>query len=158
QMGVAFPELAAQQARIEQVLKQEEERFGLTLEHGMKILEAALAELPNQGQLDGQTVFTLYDTYGFPVDLTADICRERDIQVDIEGFESAMARQRAQARAAGKFKMDQQLSYDGDDTRFEGYEQLQTQATVVALYHEDTAVSLLQAGERGIEVLGQRPL
>src|SRR5690625_1211891 len=157
QMGAAFPELASHQDRIVQVLKQEEERFGQTLEHGMKILEGALAEVPARGQLDGQTVFTLYDTYGFPVDLTADICRERDIAVDIEGFESAMARQRAQARAAGKFKMDQQLSYDGAETRFEGYEQLQTQATVVALYHEDTAVSLLQAGESGVVVLDNTP-
>src|SRR5690606_7246366 len=85
QMGDAYPELAAQQSRVEQVIKQEEERFSETLEHGMKILDAALAGVAEKGTLDGQTLFTLYDTYGFPVDLTADICRERDVQVDHEG-------------------------------------------------------------------------
>src|SRR5690606_40355015 len=90
EMGDAYPELAKQQARVEQVLRQEEERFSETLEHGMKILDAALSDVQEGGQLDGQTVFTLYDTYGFPVDLTADICREKGVQVDLEGFDQAM--------------------------------------------------------------------
>src|SRR5690606_32647671 len=90
QMGEAYPELATNQARIEQVLRQEEQRFSETLENGMRILEGALDDLPESGRLDGQTLFTLYDTYGFPVDLTADICRERNVEVDLEGFEVAM--------------------------------------------------------------------
>lgn len=105
EMGEAYPELAATAERVAQVLKQEEERFGETLEHGMRILDGALANVPKGGQLDGTTLFTLYDTYGFPVDLTADICREREVDVDMAGFEVAMERQRDQARAAGKFKM-----------------------------------------------------
>lgn len=157
QMGQAYPELAAQQDRIAQVLKQEEERFSLTLEHGMKILDAALAAVPENGRLDGQTLFTLYDTYGFPVDLTADICREREVDVDLEGFESAMARQRDQARAAGKFKATEGLSYSGGDTRFEGYERLQTQGQVVALYVDGTSVDSITAGQDGIVVLDVTP-
>lgn len=95
-----------------QVLRQEEERFGETLEHGMKILDGALAKVAKGDPLDGTTLFTLYDTYGFPVDLTADICREREVEVDMAGFEAAMQRQREQARAAGKFKMAEGLSYE----------------------------------------------
>ena len=98
EMGEAYPELAAIAERVAQVLKQEEERFGETLEHGMRILDGALAGVAKGGQLDGTTLFTLYDTYGFPVDLTADICRERDVDVDMAGFEAAMERQRDQAR------------------------------------------------------------
>lgn len=97
EMGEAYPELAAIAERVAQVLKQEEERFGETLEHGMRILDGALAGVAKGGQLDGTTLFTLYDTYGFPVDLTADICRERDVDVDMAGFEAAMERQRDQA-------------------------------------------------------------
>ncbi|MFA7681199.1 MAG: alanine--tRNA ligase, partial [Pigmentiphaga sp.] len=111
EMGDAYPELREQAARVEQVLRQEEERFGETLEHGMRILDVALAKLGEGATLDGETLFTLYDTYGFPVDLTADICRERQIEVDLAGFEQAMNRQREQARAAGKFKMATGLSY-----------------------------------------------
>ena len=130
QMGDAYPELANNAARVEQVLRQEEERFGETLEHGMKILDTALAALPaaqkDQAQiLDGNTLFTLYDTYGFPVDLTADICRERGVDVDQAGFDVAMDRQRDQARAAGKFKMAEGLVYSGAQTVFEGYDHLQ---------------------------------
>ena len=99
EMGEAYPELAAIAERVAQVLKQEEERFGETLEHGMRILDGALAGVAKGGQLDG-TTFTLYDTYGFPVDLTADICRERDVDVDMAGFEAAMERQRDQAPRA----------------------------------------------------------
>src|SRR3546814_18692746 len=105
-MGSAYPELVAQQARVEQVLRQEEERFSETLEHGMKILDTALAAIPENGLLDGQTLFTLYDTYGFPVDLTADICRESNVQVDLDGFEVAMGHQqigRASCRGRGQY-------------------------------------------------------
>ena len=133
EMGQAYPELAKTAARVEQVLRQEEERFGETLEHGMKILDVALAALPAvkpgsaaAPMLDGNTVFTLYDTYGFPFDLTADICRERNVEVDQAGFDTAMDRQRDQARAAGKFKMAEGLVYQGALTNFEGYEHLQT--------------------------------
>lgn len=157
QMGQAYPELIAQQDRIAQVLKQEEERFSLTLEHGIKILDAALANLPENGQLDGQTLFTLYDTYGFPVDLTADICRERHIDIDLPGFETAMTRQRDQARAAGKFKVAEGLQYSGEDTLFQGYDHLQTQAKVVALYIDGSAVNSVSAGQEAIVVLDTTP-
>lgn len=157
QMGDAYPELAAQQSRVEQVLKQEEERFSETLEHGMKILDAALASVAENGVLDGQTLFTLYDTYGFPVDLTADICRERNVQVDHEGFELAMNRQREQARAAGKFKAVEGLSYSGADTRFEGYEHMQAQGKVTALYVDGAAVDTVTAGQHAIVVLDTTP-
>ncbi|HUH87393.1 MAG TPA: alanine--tRNA ligase [Pusillimonas sp.] len=157
QMGDAYPELAANQARIEQVLRQEEERFSETLENGMKILESALSSLPENGRLDGQTLFTLYDTYGFPVDLTADICRERNVEVDVEGFEAAMARQRDQARAAGKFKAVEGLSYQGAETRFDGYENLQGQGTVTALYVNGASVERIEAGADAIVVLDATP-
>lgn len=157
EMGAAYPELVQQQARIEQILQQEEERFRETLEHGMKILESALAALPAQGVLDGQTLFTLYDTYGFPVDLTADICRERDVEVDLEGFEIAMERQREMARASGKFKVAADLRYEGVATQFEGYEQLTAQGTVTALYVDGTSVDRITAGQEAVVVLDITP-
>ena len=157
QMGGAYPELAAQQARVEQVLRQEEERFGETLENGMRILESALTALPAGQALDGQTLFTLYDTYGFPVDLTADICRERDIPVDLDGFEQAMAHQREQARAAGKFKAAADLSYDGVSTRFDGYDHLEGQATVTALYVDGVSVPSVAQGQQAVVVLDATP-
>ena len=157
QMGQAYPELANQQVRVEQVLRQEEERFSETLENGMKILEAALANVPAQGTLDGQTLFTLYDTYGFPVDLTADICRERDVQVDHDGFEVAMQHQRQQARAAGKFKAAEDLVYNGKETVFHGYESLQTEGTITALYVEGVSVTAVEAGQDAIVVLDNTP-
>ena len=158
EMGEAYPELAAIAERVAQVLKQEEERFGETLEHGMRILDGALAGVAKGGQLDGTTLFTLYDTYGFPVDLTADICRERDVDVDMAGFEAAMERQRDQARAAGKFKMAEGLSYEGADTRFEGYEQLELSgAKVTALYVDGTQVQQVQAGQSAVVVLDATP-
>ncbi|GAA0221692.1 alanine--tRNA ligase [Castellaniella daejeonensis] len=157
QMGAAYPELAAQQNRVEQVLRQEEERFGETLENGMRILESALAALPAGQALDGQTLFTLYDTYGFPVDLTADICRERSIPVDLDGFEQAMAHQREQARAAGKFKAAADLSYDGVATRFDGYDHLEGQATVTALYVDGVSVSSISQGQQAVVVLDATP-
>lgn len=162
QMGEAYPELAKNAARVEQVLRQEEERFGETLEHGMKILDAALAALPaalkDQAQiLDGNTLFTLYDTYGFPVDLTADICRERGVEVDQAGFDVAMDRQRDQARAAGKFKMAEGLSYSGAQTVFEGYDHLQRSGKILALYVGGASVARVQAGQEAIVVLENTP-
>lgn len=157
QMGEAYPELIAQQARIEQVLRQEEERFSETLEHGLKILEAALATLPAGQALDGQTLFTLYDTYGFPVDLTADICREREVEVDLAGFETAMQRQREQARAAGKFKAAADLAYEGVHTDFQGYEHLRTHSTITALYVDGLSVNGIHAGQEAVVVLDTTP-
>ena len=158
EMGDAYPELAQAAARVAQVLKQEEERFGETLEHGMKILDAALAGIAKGGQLDGNTLFTLYDTYGFPVDLTADICREREVEIDMAGFEAAMERQRDQARAAGKFKMAEGLSYEGAQTRFEGYEHLELSgAKVAALYVDGTQVQHVKAGQDAVVVLDATP-
>jgi len=162
QMGEAYPELAKNTARVEQVLRQEEERFGETLEHGMKILDAALTALPaaqkDQAQiLDGNTLFTLYDTYGFPVDLTADICRERGVEVDQAGFDVAMDRQRDQARAAGKFKMAEGLSYAGAQTIFEGYDHLQRAGKVLALYVGGASVARVEAGQEAIVVLDTTP-
>jgi alanyl-tRNA synthetase len=157
QMGEAYPELAKQASRVEQVLRQEEERFGETLEHGMKILDQALAGLAKGAVLDGQTLFTLYDTYGFPVDLTADICREREVEVDQAGFEIAMDKQREQARAAGKFKMAEGLEYSGDQTVFEGYEHLQADGKVLAIYVGGAQVERVSAGQDAIVVLDRTP-
>jgi len=158
QMGAAYPELAEQQQRIEEVLKQEEERFIETLDHGMKILEEALSNLTAGAVLDGQTLFTLYDTYGFPVDLTADICRERDVAVDFQGFDAAMEVQRNRARAAGKFKAAEGLVYDGVATDFKGYKQLAVDdATIQALYVDGTAVTEVSAGQAAVVVLDITP-
>ena len=157
QMGEAYPELAKQAARVEQVLRQEEERFGETLEHGMKILDHALANLAKGAVLDGHTLFTLYDTYGFPVDLTADICREREVEVDLAGFEVAMDKQREQARAAGKFKMAEGLDYSGEQTTFEGYDHLQADGKVLAIYVGGAQVDRVSAGHEAIVVLDRTP-
>ena len=155
QMGEAYPELAQEAGRVEQVLKAEEERFGETLENGMRILEGALTREDNV--LDGEMVFTLYDTFGFPVDLTADIARERGKTVDIAGFEQAMSRQREQARAAGKFKSAAAVEYSGDKTRFRGYDSLEARGRVVALYVGGAAVERVQAGDAAIVVLDETP-
>jgi len=160
EMGVAYPELAQAQQRVTDVLKQEEERFGETIENGMEILEGALADLAKRGvtTLDGELAFKLHDTYGFPLDLTADVCRERSISVDEAAFDAAMARQREQARAAGKFKMATALEYDGDKTRFQGYDRLALEgAKVTALYVDGTSVTSLKAGQQGIVVLDTTP-
>ncbi|ALS61036.1 alanine--tRNA ligase [Pandoraea norimbergensis] len=160
EMGVAYPELAQAQQRVTDVLKQEEERFGETIENGMEILEGALADLAKRGvtTLDGELAFKLHDTYGFPLDLTADVCRERSITVDEAAFDAAMARQREQARAAGKFKMATALEYDGDKTRFQGYDRLALEgAKVTALYVDGTSVTTLKAGQQGIVVLDTTP-
>jgi alanyl-tRNA synthetase len=159
EMGGAYPELTEMRSRIEGVLKQEEERFGETLEHGMKILDGALGRLGSGDArlLDGETVFLLYDTYGFPVDLTADICRERGIAVDHAGFEQAMERQREQARAAGKFRMAAGVEYSGSKTKFVGYDYLTAEAKVVAMYVDGTAVNEVRAGQNAIIVLDMTP-
>ncbi|MBV8667306.1 MAG: alanine--tRNA ligase, partial [Burkholderiaceae bacterium] len=155
EMGAAYPELADAAPRVEQVLKQEEERFGETLEHGMKILEAALAK--DGKHLDGETAFTLYDTYGFPLDLTADICRERNVTLDEVGFDAAMERQKTTARAAGKFKMNAAVEYTGDKNIFVGYDKLTQQGKIVALYVEGSAVQEIKAGQQAIVVLDTTP-
>ena len=154
-MGDAYPELRANQTRIEQIIKAEEERFAETLEHGMKILEGKLAG--GEKMLDGETAFMLYDTYGFPLDLTADITRERGVNVDQAGFETAMKQQRDQARAAGKFKVAAGIEYKGDKTQFVGYEKLTQQAKVIALYRDDVSVDQLNSEETGTVVLDTTP-
>ena len=155
EMGVAYPELADAGERVAQVLKQEEERFGETLEHGMKILEAALAK--DSKHLDGNTAFTLYDTYGFPLDLTADICRERNVTLDEAGFDAAMAHQKQTARAAGKFKMAAAIDYQGEKSKFVGYEQLSHDSKVIALYVDGAEVKQISAGQAAIVVLDVTP-
>jgi alanyl-tRNA synthetase len=155
EMGAAYPELQEAASRIEQVLRQEEERFGETLEHGMKILEAALAR--NAAGLDGETAFMLYDTYGFPLDLTADICRERNVELDEAGFAIAMERQKSTARAVGRFRMTAGIEYSGGKTRFVGYDVLVQQAKVVALYVDGSAVNEIKAGQDAVVVLDTTP-
>jgi alanyl-tRNA synthetase len=155
-MGEAYPELRDAAPRVIEVLRQEEERFGETLEHGMQILDAALA--PRPSVLDGETAFKLYDTYGFPLDLTADVCRERGLTVDEAGFEAAMNRQRETARAAGKFKAGGSLEYTGAATHFHGYEQLEVDgARIAALYVDGTTVQRVQAGQSAVVVLDRTP-
>ena len=155
EMGAAYPELTEAAGYVQRVLRHEEERFGETLDNGMKILEAALAKEPRV--LDGETAFTLYDTYGFPLDLTADICRERNISVDEAGFDIAMEKQKAAARASGKFKMAAVLEYNGEKTRFVGYERLEETGTVVALYRDGTPVDRIEEGQSGVVVLDTTP-
>ena len=155
EMGVAYPELNEAAERVAQVLKQEEERFGETLENGMKILEAQLAK--DSSKLDGATAFTLYDTYGFPLDLTADICRERNITLDEAGFAVAMELQKKKARAGGKFKMAANVVYSGEKNTFVGYDALAHDGKVVALYVDGAPVQQLNAGQAGIVVLDTTP-
>lgn len=155
EMGIAYPELVAEQKRVSDILKQEEDRFFETIENGMAILEAELAN--TQSVFNGDLAFKMHDTYGFPLDLTADICRERNVTVDSAAFDAAMARQKEQARAAGKFKMAANLEYDGQATNFHGYEKLETQAKVLALYKDGTAVNSLNEGDMGVVVLDDTP-
>ena len=138
-------------------LKQEEERFFETIEHGMAILEGELKALSEGGVFNGETAFKLHDTYGFPLDLTADICREHGISVDTAAFDAAMARQKEQARAAGKFKMATNLDYDGPTTNFHGYELMESNGTILALYKDGVAVNALNEGEMGVVVLDDTP-
>src|SRR5664279_2221 len=183
-MGDAYPELRKNKLRVAQVIKQEEERFGETIENGMKMLEDEIARmsakasatggtqlstpLPLRAQrgvpaiytgltLPGEMAFQLYDTYGFPFDLTADVCRERGVKVDEAGFEKAMTAQRERARAASQFKVDAQLEYSGPKTKFRGYDTLSVEGRVIALYREGSAVDALGNGERGMVVLAQTP-
>ena len=160
EMGEAYPELRQNEKRITEVLKTEEERFFQTIANGMEILDAALATVETAGtkQIDGETAFKLHDTYGFPVDLTADVCRERDVTVDQGGFDAAMARQREQARAAGKFKMAAGLEYSGVATGFHGYEHLTVDAAnVTAIYVDGASVQQAHAGDDAVIVLDHTP-
>ena len=156
EMGEAFPELAREEVRIIGTLKQEEERFAETLETGMAILDGALAG--NAKRLDGETAFKLYDTFGFPVDLTADIGRERGFTIDMAAFDAAMAAQQERSRSASKFKASGvQLEFNGAKTNFRGYETLSEEGHVAALYRGGTSVDALSAGEEGIVVLDRTP-
>ncbi|WP_309681797.1 alanine--tRNA ligase [Polaromonas sp.] len=179
-MGVAYPRLAEQAERITDVLRIEEVRFFDTLENGMEILDLQLATLLTpvgisdtahkalldgrehtdplpRGKLDGEIAFKLHDTYGFPLDLTQDVCRESGVEVDEAGFHAAMDQQKAKGRAAGKFKMDRALEYSGDGNAFTGYELLEEPAKVVALYADGVAVPALNAGQSGVVVLNTTP-
>lgn len=154
-MGDAYPNLKASEKRVMEVLKAEEERFYETLANGMEILDAALAG--GQKVLPGDVAFKLHDTYGFPLDLSADVCRERGVTVDEAGFNAAMEKQKAAGRAAGKFKMDRALEYGGASNKFTGYERLEEQSRVVALYKDGTPVQQLAEGEAGVVVLDTTP-
>ena len=155
EMRDAYPELREKQMQIEEALKAEETRFAQTLETGMVLLENALSG--SLKRLDGEIIFKLYDTYGFPYDLTADICREREVEMDEDGFNKAMDEQRARARAAQNFKANTQLDYNGQDTQFKGYSERKVNATVIALYKDSEAVTELHEGETGAIVLDQTP-
>jgi alanyl-tRNA synthetase len=154
-MGAAYPELVKAQERVAQVLKQEEERFAETLENGMSVLETALQS--EDKMLDGDTVFRLYDTYGFPLDLTADIARERNITVDFAGFEAAMGQQRERARAASKFSAQTAVEYSGQKTEFHGYDTLILTGKIVAIYKGGTAVAAIEPGDTAVVVLDRTP-
>jgi alanyl-tRNA synthetase len=159
EMGEAYPDLATNQQRVMDVLKQEEERFFETIENGMAILESELAEMVRSSNttFNGETAFKLHDTYGFPLDLTADICRERNVSVDSTAFDAAMARQKEQARAAGKFKLAANLEYDGKATTFHGYDTLEISGIVQALYKDGAPTKELNEGEIGVVVLDDTP-
>ncbi|HXF77483.1 MAG TPA: alanine--tRNA ligase [Usitatibacter sp.] len=155
EMGEAYPHIKTDRERVKGTLEEEEERFAQTLETGMAILEAALAR--NPGRLDGDTAFRLYDTYGFPVDLTADIGRERGFEIDMPAFDAAMASQQERSRASSKFKAGAQLAYEGAKTTFRGYDTLSEEGRVVALYKGGAPVESLSTGEEGIVVLDKTP-
>ena len=157
EMGAAYPELVAGQTRVTDILRQEEVRFFETIEHGMAILENELAAMGGKGVFNGTTAFKLHDTFGFPLDLTADICRERGVTVDSAAFDTAMAQQKEQARAAGKFKMATALEYDGPATTFHGYDTLEFKGNVLALYKDGSPVNELKEGDLGVVVLDDTP-
>lgn len=159
EMGDAYPELRQQAVRITEVLKQEETRFFETIANGMEMLETALAPLRGQADavLDGELAFKLHDTFGFPLDLTADVCRENDLRVDEAGFGAAMDRQREQARAAAKFRMTSALDYTGVATDFQGYDRLGAEGSITALYLDGQSVQDLSAGQAGVVVLDHTP-
>lgn len=157
EMGSAYPELAKAQPQIEKILKLEEERFAETLDQGMKILESDIAGLKGN-EIPGATVFKLYDTYGFPADLTADIARERDLTIDVAGFEREMAAQRKRARSASQFGVVYSDAIEIDEaSEFTGYEHLKEQATVVALINGESQVTSLSAGDTGMVILDRTP-
>ncbi|TDU28229.1 alanyl-tRNA synthetase [Panacagrimonas perspica] len=157
EMGNAFPELVQQQSRIEKAIRAEEDAFATTLDKGMKLLEEAIGKVKN-GVIPGDVVFKLYDTYGFPFDLTADIARERSLKLDEAGYESAMEEQRTRARAASSFKGGSSLAYDGVDTVFVGYDStLHETAKVLALYRDGQPVTELKSGDAGVVVLDHTP-
>ncbi len=160
EMGSAYPELRSNVARVTEVLRLEEERFYETIAHGMEILDTSLAVLAKSGSktFDGDTAFKLHDTYGFPLDLTADVCRERGIAVDEAAFDKAMAHQREQARAAGKFKMAAGLEYSGAKTQFRGYDELALEGGyITGLYVDGVAVKEAKAGPDVVVVLDRTP-
>jgi len=157
EMGEAFPELKSQQAHIERVLKTEEEQFAKTLEQGLKILEQDLADLKGN-VIPGEVVFKLYDTYGFPMDLTADIARERELSIDEAGFEREMEAQRERARSASAFGLDYNSLVKVDvDTEFLGYTATEGNAKIVALYKDGQSVEQLAEGEEGVVILDRTP-
>ncbi len=156
-MGAAYPELVAVKDKVAAVLKQEEEKFAETLEHGMTVLDGAMRGSGGDRILDGETVFRLYDTFGFPLDLTADVARERGFNVDFAGFEHAMQMQRERARAANKFQMGQTVKFEGQATEFQGYDNLDFSGRVLALYKEGTQVTSIQAGDAAVVVLDRTP-
>ncbi len=158
EMGEAYPELKAQRAHIERVLKQEEERFAETLSQGLALLDSAIGALKDSKLIPGETVFRLYDTFGFPVDLTADIARERGLTIDIAGYEAAMEAQRKQSQAASKFGVDLRAGVTVDDrTSFSGYERLIDQGSVAALLRGKERVDVLKTGEQGQVILDHTP-
>ena len=157
EMGSAYPELAEAQAHVEKVLKKEEKRFAETLDQGMEILETAISDLSGK-QIPGDVVFKLYDTYGFPVDLTADIARERELSIDEAGFEFAMDKQRDRARAASKFGVADAGSLKTDaETEFLGYEGTEAASEIVSLYREGQPVEMLGVGDDGAVILSSTP-
>ncbi len=156
-MGGAYPELQRQRTQLEKVIRQEEDGFAVTLDKGMKLLDEAMAQTKNK-TIAGATVFKLYDTYGFPFDLTADIARERGLKLDEAGYEREMEAQRTRARAASSFKTGESLSYEGTDTSFVGYDALAAETSkVLALYRDGRSVKELNAGESGVVVLSDTP-
>ena len=154
-MGEAYPSLAAQADRIAQALKAEEERFYETLANGMQILDATLTE--GVSVLSGEVAFKLHDTYGFPLDLTQDVCRERGVSVDVAGFDQAMEKQKSTARAAGKFEMATAIEYAGPKTQFTGYDTLTDTAKILALYVNGVSVKDIAAGQEAIIVMDRSP-
>ncbi|WP_028080650.1 alanine--tRNA ligase [Solimonas soli] len=155
-MGAAYPELNGKRALIEKAIRAEEDSFAITLDKGMKLLDDAIARLSGD-TIPGDVVFKLYDTYGFPLDLTADIAREKNLKLDEAGYEREMDAQRERARAASSFKSAGTLVYEGAETCFIGYEGLNGEGKVLALYRDGQSVSELKAGEAGVVVLDETP-
>ncbi len=156
-MGEAYPELVKAQANVERLLKMEEERFAETLDHGMKILEEDIKQLQDK-TITGETLFKLYDTYGFPVDLTADIARERDLKIDEAGFEACMEQQRERGRSASQFGVDYNKDIQVEcESVFTGYDQVKQNVSVLELFAGADAVDTLTAGQQGIVVLDETP-